>query len=362
MSRNQRWALVAAGAAVTLFIGVWLVVAVIVPIVREAECTGIEFHSAVPAGAAPTERGDRPPIGGTGGLAGELRGALRGDGPAVFCDDFADPFVLRVGETYYAYSTNTEDYRIPVLTSSGLFGTADRSEALADLPSWSVPGKVWAPAVLQRPQGFVLYYATPDGNPERECLSVAVADRPTGPFVDASSGPLACPDGGGAIDPSPFIDADGRAFLLWRSYGGPDGIVARELSPDGMTFVGDAQVLIGADQAWEGDVVEAPSMVASDGRYYLFYSANDWRTAAYGIGYAVCDSPLGPCTKPVDGPWLASTDKAEGPGGQELFTDQQGRLWMVLHAWVAGKVGYPDGARNLFVVPLDFINGIPTSA
>jgi beta-xylosidase len=362
VSQNQRRALVAAGAAVTLFAGVWLVVAVIVPLVREAECTGIEFHSAVRAEPPPTGRGDRPPIGGTGGLAGELRSALRGDGPAVYCDDFADPYVLRVGDTYYAYSTNTEDQRVPVLTSSGLFGTARRSEALADLPGWSVPGKVWAPAVLQRPEGFVLYYATPDRNPDRECLSAAVAHRPTGPFVDESGGPLACPDGGGAIDPSPFVDADGRTYLLWKSYGGPDGIVARELAPDGLRFVGEPQVLLEPDQPWEGDVVEAPSMVAHEGRYYLFYSANDWQTAAYGIGYAVCESPLGPCTKPSAGPWLASTDKAQGPGGEELFTDADGRLWMVLHAWVRGKVGYPDGARNLFVVPVDFVSGVPTSA
>jgi beta-xylosidase len=361
MSTNWRRALIAGGAAVVLFTGVWLVVAVVVPLVREAECTGIEFDSSIQAQPAPTDRGERPPIGGTGGIAGELRAALRGDGPAVYCDDFADPFVLRVGDSYYAYSTNTEAYRIPVLTSSGLFGTAHRTEALADLPGWSSPGKVWAPAVLERPEGFVLYYATPDDAPERECLSVAVADRPTGPFVDGSTGPLVCADGGGAIDPSPFVDGDGRAYLLWKSYGGPDGIVARELAPDGLSFVGEPHVLLEADQGWEGGLVEAPSMVAHEGRYYLFYSANDWATAAYGVGYAVCDSPLGPCAKPSEGPWLASTDKAQGPGGEEVFTDDQGRLWMVLHAWIGGKVGYPDGARNLFVVPLDFVNGVPTA-
>ena len=32
-----------------------------------------------------------------------------------------------------------------------------------------------------------------------------------------------------------------------------------------------------------------------------------------------------------------------------------------LTAWVHGKVGYPQGARNLFVVPLTFVNGVPTA-
>jgi beta-xylosidase len=359
---NRTRLFVALGTAVVLFAGVWLVVAVIVPLVREAECTGIEFHSQVQPEPAPSDRSERPPIGGTGGLAGELRAALRGEGPAVYCDDFADPFVLRTGDSYYAYSTNTDDYRVPVLTSSGLFGTARRTEALPELPGWSSPGKVWAPAVLERPGGFVLYYATPDANPERECLSVATAARPTGPFVDGSTGPLVCPDGGGAIDPSPFVDADGRTYLLWKSYGGPDGIVARELAPDGLSFVGEPQVLLDADQAWEGGLVEAPTMVAYDGAYYLFYSGNDWATAGYGVGYAACASPMGPCAKPPGGPWLGSTDRAQGPGGQEVFADADGRLWMVLHAWVGGAVGYPDGARNLFVVPLEFVDGAPVAA
>jgi hypothetical protein len=361
MSRNQRWTLVVAGTAVALFLTVWLAVAVIVPLFREAECTGIEFHSAG-SGSAASERAGEPPIGGGGGVSGAVRAALRDDGPAVYCDDFADPFVLRVDGEYFAYSTNTEDQHIPVLTSGGLFGTANRSEALTALPAWSEPGKVWAPSVLPRPGGFVLYYTTAERGSGRECISVALSDRPTGPFVDQSSRPLVCPEGGGAIDPAPFVDADGRTYLLWKSYGGPNGIVVSELAPDGLTLLGEPQVLITADQFWEGGLVEGPSMVAGGGRYYLFYSANDWQTDAYGIGYAVCDTPVGPCAKPHNGPWLASTENAQGPGGQSLFTDEQGQMWMVLHAWVRGKVGYPDGARNLFVVPVDFVDGVPVSA
>jgi beta-xylosidase len=111
----------------------------------------------------------------------------------------------------------------------------------------------------------------------------------------------------------------------------------------------------------EAGVVEAPSMVGYDGRYYLFYSGNNWSTASYGVGYAVCDSPIGPCTKPADGPWLASTTKAEGPGGEDVFVDEHGQLLMTLHAWVRGKVGYPEGARNLSVVRLTFPDGTPVA-
>ncbi len=347
-------------STVALWIIAWLVVAVIVPLVREAECAGIEFGPSTPS--APGPRPEPPPIGGTGGIAGDLRSALRSPGEAVYCDDFADPFVLRVGSKYYAYGTNTGKFHVPVLTSSGLFGTARVSDALPRLPSWTTAGKVWAPAVLARPAGFVLYYATaaPDGN--RECLSRAFAASPRGPFVDESTGPFVCPPTGGAIDPSPAIDAEGRAYLYWKEYGRTDGIVGQELTPDGLGLAGEPTVLLTADEAWEGGIVEGPSVVENEGRYYLFYSGNQWSTAAYAMGYAVCTTPLGPCLAPAGGPWLASTDRAEGPGGGEIFRDDDGQIWLVLHAWVRGRVGYPDGARNLFVVPLVFSAGIPSAA
>lgn len=351
---------IAAAVAVVLWLGTWFVVAVIVPLVQEAPCSGIEFGPHVPSVPGPPR--ERPPIGGTGGLAGALRSALRAPGEAVYCNDFADPFVLRDGRNYYVYATNTEKFHIPVLTSGGLFGTARVSEALPDLPAWTTSGKVWAPAVLARPGKYVMYYATAAPDPNAECISVATAAAPQGPFVDRSSGPLICPPGGGAIDPSPTVGADGRVYLLWKEYDGVTGIVSQELSADGVDLIGEPRLLVSADQAWEAGVVEGPSMLEHEGRSYLFYSANHWPTADYAMGYAICDTPLGPCAKPPSGPWLASTDQAQGPGGGDVFVDQHGQPWLALHAWVRGRVGYPSGVRNLFVVPITFQDGAPVAA
>jgi hypothetical protein len=44
-----------------------------------------------------------------------------------------------------------------------------------------------------------------------------------------------------------------------------------------------------------------------------------------------------------------------------VFVDANGQPWMTLHAWVRGKVGYPQGARNLFVVRLTFVDGAPVA-
>jgi beta-xylosidase len=186
--------------------------------------------------------------------------------------------------------------------------------------------------------------------------------EPGGPFVDPTKGPFICPAGGGAIDPEPFVDPNGRVYLLWKNYtngNGQTGIMAQELSADGLNLIGPQQMLAVADQAWEAGIVEAPTMMTTGGKYYLFYSGNDWDTANYAISYAVCDSPLGPCVKPNNAPWLTGTPTAQGPGSPSVFTDDKGNTWLALHSWVGGKVGYPQGARNLFVVRFGIVNGSP---
>jgi Glycosyl hydrolases family 43 len=332
--------------------GVYLVVNA----AKGTACDNVRFRTAGPASSVHS----RPPLG-SGGITHVLRQAFHGSSPAVYCNDFPDPFVLRVGDTYYLYSTNTAGYHVPVLTTGGITGTGSRHDALPTLPAWSAGDEVWAPSVLQRGSAFVLYYATRPSGSSGLCISAAIAAQPAGPFVDRSSGPMICPSSG-AIDPSPFVDANGQAYLLWKNDGPAASIASQPLDPTGLRLVGAPATLLTADQPWEDHVVEAPSMVRDGTTYYLFYSGGQWNTANYAIGYAVCTGPLGPCHKPIDHPWLGSNFTAQGPGGQEFFTDQSGQLWMVLHAWVSGKVGYPFGARNVFVLRVVFPGGVPEAA
>ena len=99
-------------------------------------------------------------------------------------------------------------------------------------------------------------------------------------------------------------------------------------------------------------------MVLSNGQYILFYSGNDWTTAAYGIGYARCAGPLGPCTDQSTAPLLSSGPSFSGPGGEAVFTDPRGHLWMGFHAWIPAAVGYPH-SRELFVRSLDLSGPVP---
>ncbi len=277
--------------------------------------------------------------------------------------DFPDPFVLRAGSTYYAYGTHRGLANIQILRSDDLVSWRDLGTALPFLPDWAAGPWVWAPSVLARPGAHVLYYAVAERASGLFCVSAAVSVHgPQGPFIDRSREPLVCQrDRRGTIDPSPFVDPAGTPWLLFKSEGiehrEPTRIWIQQLAPDGRSLVGPKHELLATEQAWEEPIIENPAMIAADGRYFLFYSANRWRSADYAVGHAVCDAPTGPCRRVGDGPLFASANGAAGPGGVELFTDPDGGTWMAYHAWTAGQVGYPEGARSLRIDRVTFAQG-----
>lgn len=281
-------------------------------------------------------------------------------GPPVHPGDFADPFVLRAGSEYFAYATQVKSTNVQVMSSGDLETWVHLGDALPELPAWAAPGFTWSPAVLARGERFVLYYTVREPESGRQAISVATSDRPAGPFVDTGSGPLIFQlDRGGSIDPSPFVDADGTAYLLWKSDDNaldrPSSLWAQPLASDGLTLVDRPVELLWHDQRWERPLIEGPSMAQAGDRYYLFYSANWWESDRYSMGWAVGPSPTGPFDKiTCRRSWCRSNAAAAGSGGQELFTDAVGDLRVAFHAWTPGAVGYPSGgARSLRIGRVD---------
>ena len=271
---------------------------------------------------------------------------------AVTAGDFPDPAVLRVGALYYAYSTQVGSTSVPVIRSADLVHWEPAGNALANLPAWSSGVSVWAPSVVANASGYVLFYSTRDTRTGDQCISRAVSLLPQGPFVDTSANPFECQlNLGGSIDPDAFVDADGAQWLLWKSQGTASGtppqIWAQAVGGDWKFLVGRPVPLLRPDQPWEGGVVEAPTLFRSGGSYYLLYSGNNWNTAAYAVGYAVCRAVTGPCTKPRSRPALAAHGNEAGPGSTTVFTDALGRLRIAFHAWTVPHIGYPGGQRSL---------------
>lgn len=256
----------------------------------------------------------------------------------VHASDFPDPFVLEVGETYYAYGTNGDGKEVPTLTSTDLVRWEPGPDALPQVGTWAYPGKTWAPEVLAVEGRYVLYYTANGGG---QCIGRAVASDPDGPFVDRWDEPLVCQRSeGGSIDASPFRDEDGSLYLYWKNDGNSIGhtthLWAQRLSADGTELVGTPARIASNDAGWEGGVVEAPTMWREDGSYYLFYSGSAFDSETYAVGYATCAGPLGPCADAPENPILKSGCAARGPGHQALVRDGAGDTWLLYHAWDAG--------------------------
>jgi beta-xylosidase len=289
-------------------------------------------------------------------------------GPPVDPRDFPDPFVLRADGAYYAFGTNAGPTNVQVMSSTDLVHWQTQPDGLPNLPAWAARGFTWAPTVLPRDGGYVLYYTVREPSAGRQAISAGYASRPGGPYVDASDGPLIYQlPLGGSIDASPFVDSDGTPYLLWKAdanaIGQASSLWIQALDADGLTLSGTPTRLLQQDAAWEAPLIEAPSLVAAAGTYYLFYSANWWNTARYAIGYATATSVLGPYTKvTTSGPWFASDRAVAGPGGQEWFIDNSGSWRMAYHGWQPSAVGYPQGARSLRLATVSFAGGAPEAS
>ena len=308
------------------------------------------------ASSLPTETA----VAATATLAGPIY-----DNP-VYDNDFPDPHIMVVGDTYYGFATGGGGSNIQLVRSTDLESWERLGDAVPALPLWASPngGLTWAPTAMPIGDQFVLYYTTRDKASDLQCISQATSAVPEGPYTDTSTAPIVCQvELGGSIDPYLFEDADGQLYLYWKNDGNccgkPVSLWVQPLSDDGLSLEGEAVELLQRDQPWERPLIENPAMVLYEGDYYLFYSGNWWESVDYAVGYGVCETVTGPCTKPETQPIFTYAPEALGPGGESFFADPEGHLWMAYHAWTNATVGYPSGKRTLNIDPITFVNGEP---
>jgi beta-xylosidase len=314
--------------------------------------------------------GDDGGQGGQGGRPAPASAPQRRFTNPVLTGNFADPHLLKVGDTWYAYATGDLIVNLQVARSTDLVRWERLDDALPELPSWSVlqKGLTWAPEAARTPAGFLLYYTVRHAPSGRQCVSVAVAERPEGPFQDRRTRPLVCQERlGGSIDPHHFVDRDGAAYLLWKNDGNccglPTELWAQRLDRDGLELAGEPRRLgVRNDAEWEGALIEAPTLWRERDTYYLFFSANDYGSPSYAVGYATAGKVLGPYRDGPGNPVLRSRGAAAGPGGQAVV-QTDGGLWLAYHAWDSGAVGDEvGGQRAMWLDRLSFQDGRPRVA
>ncbi|HSU53885.1 MAG TPA: glycoside hydrolase family 43 protein, partial [Candidatus Dormibacteraeota bacterium] len=281
----------------------------------------------------------------------------------VYGSYFADPFVWKYNDTYYAIGTGELEAEgqtlgkvFPVLQSTDFFQWSFASSALVR-PDKSLGTNFWAPAVVFREGKFYLYYSVGHGDKNHQ-LRVAISDSPQGPYEDSGHSLLsldACPF---AIDPDPFQDDDGRWYMFYaRDYldtsaGFRAGTALAVAPMKSMTeLANEGTVVLRArsdwqrfqsnrpmyGKSWDWHTLEGPCVCKHDRRYYCFYSGGRWENDTYGVDYGVAEHVTGPYSDEGNesGPRVLRTlpGKVLGPGHNSIIKGPDAETdYLVYHA------------------------------
>lgn len=214
------------------------------------------------------------------------------------------------------YSHQTKKYYIYSTTDGqpgwgGWYFTAYSSDDLKhwtyegvilDLKSEQVPwanGNAWAPCIEEKlVKGKYKYYFYYSGNPKNgqgKQIGVAVADSPTGPFVDLGHPIITeSPVGGGQqIDVDVFTDpVSGKTYLYW----GNGYMAGAELNKDMVSIKKKTLTVMTPKGGTLQDYAyrEAPYVFYRNGLYYFMWSVDDTGSPNYHVAYGTSKSPLGP--------------------------------------------------------------------
>lgn len=252
----------------------------------------------------------------------------------------ADPFILKDGDTYYLYATNSGDGFV-----------ASKSTDLVNWTSCGLAAKkgdiygeyyFWAPEVYKYNGRYYLLYTA------EEHIALAVADSPEGPFRKTSDGFLI---DGKAIDGHFFFDDDGKVYFYYAG----DGIMGCEMNSDLLSPKEETLTCVLPDNGdgW----AEGPFMLKHNGTYYLTYSGNDYQRKDYRVSIATASSPLKKFTKDEINPILTPDTFICGTGHHSFVYSPDGsEMFIAYHSHLNDTTVHP---RPLCI---DRVKFVPTES
>lgn len=141
-------------------------------------------------------------------------------------------------------------------------------------------------------------------------------------------------------------------------------------SPDLVSWTRHPRVLDVHAVVWARRAMWAPAVVARDGRYYLFFAANDLQSDGEtgGIGVAVADHPNGPFHDLLGKPLVGAFHNGAQPIDQSVFRDDDGQYYLIYGGWkhaniarlkddFRGFVAFEDGTVFKEITPEHYVEG-----
>jgi hypothetical protein len=99
-------------------------------------------------------------------------------------------------------------------------------------------------------------------------------------------------------------------------------------SPDLITWTKHGNIV--PNVSWVNEAMWAPAAIDRNGKYYIYFGANDIQSddELGGIGVAVADQPEGPYLDPLGEPLIGSYQNGAQPIDQDVFIDDDGQAYM----------------------------------
>ena len=196
----------------------------------------------------------------------------------VLYTDYSDPDAIRVGQDYYLVASsfcNTPG--IPVLHSHDLVNWELINYVLEKLPEERYQRPihgcgVWAPSIRYHDGVYYVCFPMPD-----EGIFMSMTEEPRGSWTAPKN---ICP-GAGRIDPCPFWDEDGKAYLVSgvaKSRIGYKSVLhVQEMRPDGLGTAGEPVIVFDGNICGQ-ETIEGPKLYKRNGWYYIFAPAGGVKT------------------------------------------------------------------------------------
>ncbi|KAI1470049.1 glycoside hydrolase family 43 protein [Daldinia caldariorum] len=142
-------------------------------------------------------------------------------------------------------------------------------------------------------------------------------------------------------------------------------------SPDLVHWTKHPNILTTADVSWATRAVWAPAPIFRNGKYYLYFGANDIQEGENivgGIGVAVSDKPEGPYVDAIGVPLIGEYHNGAQPIDQDVFIDDDGQAYIYYGGHSRANVAklnddmvsigtFDDGTQFKEITPKDYVEG-----
>ncbi|TDE10572.1 glycoside hydrolase family 43 protein [Dyadobacter psychrotolerans] len=254
----------------------------------------------------------------------------------VIAGDFADPSVIRVGDTYYAAGTSSEwGPAYPIYSSKNLVDWEYVGPVFAAFPEWTM-GSFWAPELFFRNGTFYVYYTARRKSDKQSFIGVASTKDLKKGFKDHG---IIIEWTKEAID-AYVAEDNGKLFITWKAYGLDKDkgieILGAELSQDGLKVIGKEFSLIKAEATgWESGGAEGQAIFKRGSYWYMLYSGNACcgDQCDYQVGFARAEKLQGPWTKYAENPVLFGDQTWKCPGHGTVVVTPDNRYFYLHHAY-----------------------------